>query len=272
MYNRTESNHTGATVRASDGEMSQAADDGACHSRRRFLRVAGATSAAGAIVLGSAPAKPALAAGGRRRVNVDPFAIMLFREIQADEEAHVSILQGLLADDPGNPFLKDRVFPHGVRPMPALNLANLVQPNFGAFVAQAAAFENRGSGTYGGALFAIQQTPEYFQQAVGITTVEARHASWLNTLLGEMLVPAGGKFGDHDEAPITQDSTLAAIAPFISQLAGPTPSFSATLPDDPEAADENNFRVLDYLLVLEYIESTFYDLNVKKFFGNHGGR
>ena len=87
-----------------------------------------------------------------------------------------------------------------------------------------------------------------------------------------MLVPPGGIFGDHDEAPISQESTLAAIAPFITRLDGPTPGFSATLPDDPEVADENNFRILDYLLVLEYIESTFYDLNIKKFFGPHHGR
>src|SRR5207248_6103141 len=50
-------------------------------------------------------------------------------------------------------------------------------------------FENTGSALYGGALLNIQQTQEYFPTAVGLATVEARHASWLNSLLGPSLVP-----------------------------------------------------------------------------------
>ena len=66
---------------------------------------------------------------------------------------------------------------------------NLAQATPLAFAQGAAAFENTGTGTYAGALFAIQQTQEYFPVAAGLATVEARHAGFLNALLNQPLVP-----------------------------------------------------------------------------------
>jgi len=176
---------------------------------------------------------------------------ILIQEIRNDEAAHVPILQRLL-DDEDNPLNPK------IRTAPVLNMATLVQPNVKAFLRTAAAFENTGSGTYGGALFAVQQTDEYFPTAVGLCTVESRHASFLNALLGEALVPNFAPV----EAPIAQEITLSRIAPFILNPGpGGLPSF-----DPDHASDPNNFRILDFLLFLEYIEAAFYRINVPRFF------
>src|SRR5262249_41782611 len=103
-----------------------------------------------------------------------------FQEILADESAHVQILMTLLEDE-DNPLRPK------IRRMPKLK--NLAMPNQVAFAQAPAAFETPGTGTYAGALFAITQTEEYFPLAAGITTVEARHAGYLNTLLNEPIVP-----------------------------------------------------------------------------------
>jgi hypothetical protein len=210
----------------------------------------------GAPALALASAAPTLAGdgrtngrGGRFRLGVNSaLSAALIREIMNDEAAHVPILQELL-DDEDNPLTPK------IRPMPMLNLRNLIQPNLEAFVTTAAGFENTGSGTYGGALFAITQTDEYFPTAVGLCTVESRHASFLNALLGEPLVPEAAPV----ESPIPQEITLARVVPFVRNPVVGFPSF------DPEnASDANNFRILDFLLFLEYIEAAFYELNVPR--------
>src|SRR5262249_30257616 len=115
------------------------------------------------------------------------------------------------------------------------------------------------TGTYGGALFAIQQTQEYFPVATGITTVEARHAGFLNALLNEPLVP---NFAPVD-ASIQQSVALARLDPFIANLNGcVVPSFDPNKP-----SDANNFAILDFLLLLELVETAFYQANVARFFG-----
>jgi hypothetical protein len=209
-------------------------------TRRSILkRTAAAAAVAPALALANRPAQAAHPAG---------LTSILFHEILNDEASHVTILQTLL-NDPDNPLNPK------IRPMPTLR--NLVQPNLKAFIESAAAFENTGSGTYGGALFAVQQTMEYFPIAVGLTTVEARHASWLNSLLGEALVPNFVPV----ESPIPQNVTLSRVAPFIASLNAPAPSF-----DPLNASDANNFAILDFLLLLEYIEAAFYKVNVPRFF------
>ncbi len=225
-------------------------------SRRSFL-IRSAT--AGVAVPGLVLTTAATSLGAARRktpppppLGVSPALIsILIKEIRNDEAAHVPILQNKLVD-PDNPFHPQ------VRTPPILNMANLVQPNLKSFLETAAAFENTGSGTYGGALFAIQQTDEYFRTAVGLCTVESRHASFLNALLGESLVPNFAPV----EAPIDQDVTLSRVAPFVRNP-GPSgfPSFDPT-----NASDANNFHILDFLLFLEYIEAAFYHVNVPLFF------
>jgi hypothetical protein len=173
----------------------------------------------------------------------------LINEIKSDEDAHVPIIKNLL-DDPDNPL------PIPIRQPPNLNEKQLMQPNLQAFLETAAAFENTGSGLYHGALLNITQTQEYFPTAAGLASVESRHASWLNSLLGESLVPDFAPV----EAPIDQSIVLTRVAPFVTDHRSTFPSFDTTV-----STDANNFFVLDFVLFLEYIESAFYDLNVPRF-------
>jgi len=127
-------------------------------------------------------ANPSTLLASSSRGKLTGFAVTLIKEVRNDEAKHVPILQFLL-DDADNPL------PIPIRSQPNLNMNRLIQPNLQSFLKTAAGFENTGSGFYGGALMNITQTPEYFPIAVGLCTVESRHASWLNSLLGEALVP-----------------------------------------------------------------------------------
>lgn len=225
-------------------------------TRRSFLAGAARASAlalpAGALLLGrparaSGKGKPAPVPTPTTRLTGD--AATLMREVMADEDQHVPILQNLL-DDPDNPL------PVPIRRPPNLNRARLIQPDLKSFIETASVFENTGSGFYGGALINITQTPEYFPTAVGLCTVESRHASWLNSLLGQSLVPDFAPV----EAPISQGITLSRVAEFVTDHRSTFPSFDATV-----VSDANNFFILDFLLFLEYIESAFYNLNVPRF-------
>jgi hypothetical protein len=117
-------------------------------------------------------------------------------------------------------------------------------------------FENTGSGLYHGALLNITQTQEYFPTAAGLAAVESRHASWLDSLLGEALVPDFAPV----EAPIDQSLTLSRVAEFVTDPRSTFPAFDTTM-----SSDRNNFFVLDFVLFLEYIESMFYAVNVPRF-------
>jgi Ferritin-like domain len=222
-------------------------------SRRAFLKRSAVTSAVavpGLILAGASVSQAARKPPVFHLPELYPgWNSRNFHEILADEAAHVAIITELLQDS-GNPLTPK------VRAMPTLK--NLEQPNILAFVQGAIAFENTGTGTYAGALFAIQQTQEYFPLAAGITTVEARHAGYLNTLLNEPIVP---NFFPSDTT-IPQSVALSHVDPFIANVNGTVPSF-----DPNNASDPNNFAILDFLLLLEMIETAFYQVNVKKFFG-----
>jgi hypothetical protein len=161
----------------------------------------------------------------------------------------VPIIQNLL-DDPDNPL------PIPIRQPPNFNMKRLTQPNLSSFIETASVFENTGSGLYHGALLNITQTQEYFPTAAGLASVESRHASWLNSLLGESLVPDFAPV----EAPIDQSIVLSRVAEFVTDPRSTFPSFSTTV-----VSDANNFFILDFVLFLEYIESTFYAINVPRF-------
>jgi hypothetical protein len=215
-------------------------------SRRSFLSRAAGVSAVVVPALTLITARKAHAAG---RNKLTGLAAELITEVMSDEDQHVPILQNLL-DDPDNPL------PVPIRPSPNLNMRRLRQPNLQAFLETASAFENTGSGLYHGALLNITQTQEYFPTAAGLAAVESRHASWLNSLLGESLVPDFAPV----EAPIDQSIVLTRVAEFVTDPRSTFPSFDTTV-----VSDENNFHVLDFVLFLEYIESAFYDLNVPIF-------
>jgi hypothetical protein len=215
-------------------------------SRRSFLTRAAGVSAVAVPTLTLLTSRKAHAAGGRKLSGLNA---ELINEIMNDEDQHVPIIQSLL-DDPDNPL------PVPIRKPPNLNMHRLKQPNLQTFLETAAGFENTGSGLYHGALLNITQTQEYFPTAAGLASVEARHASWLNSMLGESLVPDFAPI----EAPIPQTVTLGRVSEFVTDHRSTFPSFSTTV-----VSDANNFFILDFLLFLEYIESAFYDLNVPLF-------
>ena len=131
-------------------------------------------------------------------------------------------------------------------------MKRLRQPNLQTFLETASVFENTGSGLYHGALLNVTQTQEYFPTAAGLAAVEARHASWLNSLLGESLVPDFAPV----EAPIDQTSRSRG-----SRNSSPTTARPSRRSTRPWSTDANNFFVLDFVLFLEYIspfaEQTF---------------
>ena len=215
-------------------------------SRRSFLTRAAGVSALAVPTLTLITSRKAQAANGKKLTGLNA---ELIQEIQSDENQHVPIIQNLL-DDPDNPL------PVPIRQPPNLNLARLKQPNLQAFLETAAEFENTGSGLYHGALLNVMQTEEYFPTAAGLAAVEARHAAWLNSLLGQALTEDFAPV----EAPISQSVTLSLVAEFVTDPRSTFPSFDTTV-----STEANSFFILDFVLFLEYIESAFYDLNVPLF-------
>jgi hypothetical protein len=215
-------------------------------SRRAFL--SGAAKASALAMPALALAVPGVARAAKPG-KLTGLAATLINEVMEDEAQHVPIIQGLL-DDPDNPL------PVPIRNPPNLNMARLIQPNLMAFLETAAVFENTGSGLYHGALLNITQTQEYFPIAAGLASVESRHAAWLNSLLGQALVPDFAAV----EEPVPQSTTLSRVAEFVKDPRSTFPSFDTTV-----STDANNFFVLDFVLFLEYIESAFYAVNVPRF-------
>ncbi len=77
-----------------------------------------------------------------------------------------------------------------------------------AFLATAAALENTGVSAYDGAAQFITD-PDLLTAAGSIVAVEARHASYLNLLTGELPFPAAF------ETPLTMEEVLEIAGPFI---------------------------------------------------------
>jgi hypothetical protein len=233
------------TIHATANDKPDHAPDRA-RSRRSFLARALGASALAVPALGLVSIPRAVAGSSKK---VGGLTAKLLEEIMDDEAAHVKVIQNLL-DDEDNPL------PVPIRPSPTLDRDALTQRDFQSFLETAAAFENTGSGLYHGALLNITQTQEYFPVAAGLASVESRHASWLNALLGEPLVPDFVPV----EAPIDQTTVLSRVAPFVKDHRSTFPSFDTTT-----ASDRNNFFVLDFVLFLEYIEAAFYAINVPRF-------
>jgi rubrerythrin len=232
------------TCRLSANDSSDRAS-GPARSRRCFL-----TRALGASALtlpALSLASPRAEAGSNKRLMGR--SAELLQEIMNDEAAHVRVIQSLLKDE-------DNPLPIPIRQPPKFNMDELKQATLNDFLTTAAAFENTGSGLYHGALLNITQTQEYFPVAAGLASVESRHAAWLNSLLGEALVPDFVPV----EAPIDQTTVLSRVAPFVKDARSTFPSFDTTV-----VSDRNNFFILDFVLFLEYIEAAFYATNVPRY-------
>jgi hypothetical protein len=88
--------------------------------------------------------------------------------------------------------------------------------------------------------------------AASIATIEARHAGFVNALLGKPL----SEHGAFDK-PISQDAIVNAVSPLIESLNdGPSPEDE--LSSDPV--------ILNFALLLEHLEAEFYRVNVPRLF------
>jgi len=161
-----------------------------------------------------------------------------FTEIMNDETAHVTFLQGALKKAGAT-----------VRPKPTFK--GLAQTDMDSFAKLSQVFENVGVGAYLMAAPAIS-SKAYLAAAGSILTIEARHAGFLDVLLS-MPVSANGAF---DKA-ITQADIVKDVSPFIASLNGGS---------DPSGALKNDADILNFALLLEFLEAEFYTMNVPNLF------
>jgi hypothetical protein len=218
-------------------------------SRRSFLfRTAAAVP--GVALAMSATARADKPGKGRRLPDLFPGQnVNTFLEILQDEEDHIVQLTKL-ADNP--------------RPAPTFQ--NLVADTPLDFVKMAAMIENGGVGAYIQGLNAISQAGhhDYFLTAAGITAVEAQHTGFLNTLLDMPIAPsAASNLAQPGVAtPIPPQDIQKAVGPFIVSLnGGPDFTFNVNQVDD-----ANDQMIINFVLVLEFLEVEFYRRNIQKFF------
>lgn len=162
-----------------------------------------------------------------------------FVEIRSDEDAHVKFLVNALASN--------------ARPKPTFK--GLEAPTLSSFYNLSKTFENTGVGAYLMAAPAISNK-DFLAAAGSILTIEARHAGFLDFLVATPLSPNGAF-----DKPIMQADIVSAVSPFIASLNGGP---------DPAGKLGNDTDILNFALLLEYLEASFYDINVPKFFGTPG--
>lgn len=114
--------------------------------------------------------------------------------IRDHEGAHVQALTQVITDLGGTP-VAEAVYDFGYTDMIS-------------FLVTASALENTGVSAYDGAAASIMDVG-LLNAAGGIVAVEARHASYLNLVIGELPFPASF------ETPLTPDEVLAIAGPFI---------------------------------------------------------
>lgn len=198
-------------------------------SRRAFL---GRTIASAAVVV---PASVLVSQTASAASAMNLSASQAFREIMRDENAHVSFLKQALGS--------------AARPKPSFK--GLQQSNVTSFVKLSQVLENVGVGAYLLAAPAIS-SKSTLSAAASILTIEARHAGYLDALIGVPLSPNGA----FDKA-IPQAQIVKDVSPFIASLNGGR---------DPSKPLQNDVDILNFALLLEYLESTYYDINVPKFY------
>lgn len=203
------------------------------HNRRSFFRRAALTGAAVApLIAAAAIGAPAAFADSGENEGSRRY----FREIQSDENQHVQFLKSALMG--------------AARPKPTFK--GLIQANFNSFVTLSRTFENVGVGAYLMAAPAIS-SKTYLAAAGSILTIEARHAGYLDSITHVALSPNGAF-----DKPISQSTIVADVSPFIVSLnGGPNPANPLT----------SDYDILNFALLLEYLEAEFYNLNVPKFAG-----
>jgi hypothetical protein len=215
------------------------ADDAVRLSRRGLLGKAALTGLAAVPVLG-------LLTSEAKAVTQDQLSAAereAFTDIRLHENDHVAFLKSALG--------------RSARPKPSFK--NLNTANFPQFAEVSRVLENVGVGAYLGALPSL--TNKSFVSAAGsIALIEARHAGFLNVLTGrDISTQAKNNKPAGFDVPLTIQEVVNAASPFIASLnGGPPASFTAG----------NDVSILNFALLLEYLEAEFYNINVPKYFGS----
>lgn len=231
------------------GEANQEPKSASAHlSRRTMLRRSAAVAAVAAplgllAACGEATTRAVSSKGptilAARRASVETprtsYPSAPFQEIQQDENAHVQFLQGALGSS--------------ARPEPTFK--GLEASDIGTFATLSRTFENVGVGAYLFGASAISDKNTLLKAAT-ILTVEARHAGFLDELTGKALSPSGAF-----DKPLTQSDIVTAVSPFVASLNGGP---------DPSGALKSDTDILNFALLLEFLEAKFYNINVPKFF------
>lgn len=221
----------------------------AAHSRRLFLQRSTKLALIGgsAAILAGVPGSARAAEKEERRGPGGQE--IFFRSIQQHERDHVEFLVTALGK--------------AARPKPAFH--RLGQKNFADFTIVAQALENTGAGAYLGAAPVINSR-DYLAAAGSIAFIEARHAGYLNTFLGDPIT-ANAEDDDSDnsfEMPLTAAEVVANASHFIKSLNGGPPLTYSNTP-----SDANDIAILNFALALEYLENEFYNINVRQFYGKN---
>ena len=206
-------------------------------SRRGLLRKAVVTGLVAAPVLGMISSTAE--AGTLSQLSVSDKEA--FTDIRLHENDHVAFLKSFL----------------GRRARPKPTFKNLKSANFTAFVSLSLALENTGVGAYLAAVPAISNK-DVLAAASSIALIEARHAGYLNVFSGkDISTQARNNIPSAFDKPLTIAQVVAAASPYIVSLnGGPAATFTA--------GDDTS--ILNFALLLEYLEAEYYNINVPRFF------
>jgi Ferritin-like domain len=161
-----------------------------------------------------------------------------FTEIMEDEAQHVT-------------FFRTALEQAGATPRPKPTFQGLTQSDQRSFATMSRTLENTGVAAFLMAMPALSNR-KYAAAAASIVTIEARHAGFVNGLVGKPL-SENGAF----DKPATHEELISAVSPLIESLNG-----------GPNPADklEDDTTILNFALLLEYLEAEFYRVNVPKLF------
>ena len=208
--------------------------------------------------------------------NIGPFSRSAvsnaFKDIMTDEDSHVAFLNAAITNAGGTP-----------RPAPTFDTTQSVwnPADVNTFYELAVALENTGTGAYTYATRYLVSVPDVLVAAASIGLVEGRHAGFLNVLTGRPILT--------DPTPGLNDKSDPSTKTFTTLNGGTTADFAQEVPQAPSevltraqpflvnvnlnggAAPPSDtfpggvFEVLNYALLLEYLEKTWYDRNVPRF-------